>query len=53
MQIYTFYLHLETTLNVSVGTSTHHQEHIQMYVQHVVFIIPLLLSAAVVMDLER
>jgi hypothetical protein len=26
MQLYTFYLYLETTLNVSSGTITHHQE---------------------------
>jgi hypothetical protein len=27
-------------------TSTHHQEHIQLYLQHLVFVTPLLLSAA-------
>jgi hypothetical protein len=45
MQSYTVYLYLETTLHVSGGTSTHHQERIQMYRQHLVFVTPLLLSA--------
>ena len=27
MQLYTFYLYLETALHVSGGISTHHQEH--------------------------
>jgi hypothetical protein len=31
MQRYTFYLYLETTLHISGGTSTHHQERIQLY----------------------
>ena len=31
MQGYTVYLYLETALHVSGGTSTHHQEHIQLY----------------------
>jgi hypothetical protein len=30
MQRYTVYLHLETALHVSGGTSTHHQERIQL-----------------------
>jgi hypothetical protein len=34
MQRYTVYLYLETALHVSVGTSTHHQERIQLYLQH-------------------
>jgi len=42
MQLYTVYLYLETALNVSGGTSTHHQECIQLYLQHLVFVIPLL-----------
>jgi hypothetical protein len=33
MQRYTVYLYLETGLHVSGGTSTHHQERIQLYVQ--------------------
>jgi hypothetical protein len=35
--------YLETALHVSDGTSTHHQEREQLYVQHLVFITPLLL----------
>jgi hypothetical protein len=38
--------YLETALRVSGGTSTHHQEGIQLYLQHLVFVTPLLLSAA-------
>jgi hypothetical protein len=52
MQCYTVYLYLETVLHVSDGTSTHHQEHIQLYLQHLVFVTPLLLSAAIVEELE-
>jgi hypothetical protein len=48
MQRYTVYLYLETALHVSGGTSTHHQERIQLYLQHLVFVTPLLLSAAIV-----
>jgi len=48
MQRYTVYLYLETALHVSGGTSTHHQKHIQLYLQHLVFVTPLLLSAAIV-----
>jgi len=53
MQHYTVFLHLETALHVSGGTSTHQQERIQLYLQHLVFVIPLLLSAAIVEELER
>jgi hypothetical protein len=52
MQRYTVYLYLETALHVSGGTSTHHQERIQLYLQHLVFVTPLLLSAAIVEELE-
>jgi hypothetical protein len=52
MQSYTIYLYLETALHVSGVTSTHHQEHIQLYLQHLVFVTPLLISAAVVEELE-
>jgi hypothetical protein len=52
MQRYTVYIYLETTLHVSGGTSTHHQERIQLYAQHLVFVTPLLLSATVVEELE-
>ena len=33
-QRYTVYLFLKTALHVLGGTSTHHQEHIQLYLQH-------------------
>jgi hypothetical protein len=47
MQRYTVYLYLETALHVSDGTSTHHQERIQLYLQRLVFFTPLLLPAAI------
>jgi hypothetical protein len=53
MQRYTVYLYLETALHVSGGTSTHHQESIHLHLQHLVFVTPLLLSAAIVEELER
>jgi hypothetical protein len=46
------YLYLETALHVSSGTSAHHQERIQLYLQHLVIVTPLLLSAAIVEELE-
>jgi hypothetical protein len=52
MQLYTVYLYLETAIRVSGGTSTHDQERIQLYLQHLVFVTPLLLSAAIVEELE-
>jgi len=52
MQLYTVYLYLETALHVSGGTSTHHQERKQLYLRHLVFVTPLLLSAAIVEELE-
>jgi hypothetical protein len=52
IQRYTVYLYLETALHVSGGTSTHHQERIQLYLQHLVFVTPLLLSAVIVEELE-
>jgi hypothetical protein len=53
MLLYTVYLYLETALHVSSGTSTHHQERIQLYLQHLVFVTtPLLLSAAIVEEVE-
>ena len=52
MQLYTAYLYLETALHVSGGTSTHHQERIQLYLPHLVFVTPLLLSAAILEELE-
>jgi hypothetical protein len=52
MQRYTVYLYLETALHVSGGTSTPHQKRIQLYLQHLVFVTPLLLPAAIVEELE-
>jgi hypothetical protein len=52
MQHHTIYLYLETALHVSGGTSTHHQERIQLYLQHLVFVTALLLSVAIVEELE-
>ena len=52
MQLYTVYLYLETALHVSGGTYTHNQERIQLYLQHLVFVTPLLLPAAIVEELE-
>ena len=48
---YMIYLYLETALHVSGGTSTHHQERIQLYLQHLVCVTPLLPSAAIVEEL--
>jgi hypothetical protein len=52
MQHYTVYLYLETALHVSGGTSTNHQERKQLYLQHLIFVTLLLLSAAIVEELE-
>jgi hypothetical protein len=52
MQRHIVYLYLETALHVSGGNSTHHQERTQLYLQHRVFVTPLLLSAAIVEELE-
>jgi len=38
MQRYTVYLFLETALHVSGGTTTHHQEHTQLYLQHLALV---------------
>jgi hypothetical protein len=43
---------METSLHVSGGTSTHYQERKQLYLQHLVLVTPLLLSAAIVEELE-
>jgi hypothetical protein len=45
--------YLETALHISGGTTTNHQERKQLYLQHLVFVIPLLLPAAIVEELER
>jgi len=43
--------YLETALHVSGGI-IHHQERKQLYLQHLVFVTPLLLSAAIMEELE-
>jgi hypothetical protein len=52
MQRYTIYSYLETVLHISAGTSTHHRERIQLCLQYLIFVAPLLLSAAIVEELE-
>jgi hypothetical protein len=47
MQRYTVYLYLETAVHILGGTITHHQERKQLYLQHLVFVTPLLLPAAI------
>jgi hypothetical protein len=42
----------ESVLHFSGGTTTHHQERKQLYLQHLVFVKPLLLSAVIVEELE-
>jgi len=49
MQRYTVYFIWK---HVSGGTTTHHQERKQLYLQHLVFVRPLLLLAAIVEELE-
>jgi hypothetical protein len=39
--------YMETALHVSGGTTTHHQQRKQLYVQHLVFDTPLLLPAVI------
>jgi hypothetical protein len=43
--------YLQTALHVSVGTITHHRERKQLCLQHLVFVTPLLLSAAIVEEM--
>jgi hypothetical protein len=38
MQRYTVYFYLETTLHISGGTTTHHQEREQLYLQHLLLV---------------
>jgi len=42
--------YLETALHVSGGTTTHHQERKQLYLQHLVFVTPLLVPAAYIVS---
>jgi len=51
MQRYTVYLYLETAIHVSGGTTTHHQDLKQLYLQHQVFV-TVLLSVSIVEELE-
>jgi hypothetical protein len=44
--------YMKTSLHVSGGTTTHHQEGKQLYLQHLVFFTLLLLPAAIVEELE-
>jgi hypothetical protein len=44
--------YLEAALHVSDGITTHHQERKHLYLQCLVFVTPLLLSAAIVEELE-
>jgi hypothetical protein len=44
--------YLETAVHVLGGTITHHQKRKQLYLQHLVFITPLLPSAAIVEEME-
>jgi len=44
--------YLETALHLSGGTTTHHQERKQLYLQHLLIVTPLLLPAAIVEELE-
>jgi hypothetical protein len=53
MQRYTVYWILKTALHVSGGKTTHHQERKQLYLQHLIFVTSLLLSAAIVEELEQ
>jgi hypothetical protein len=52
MQRNTVYLYLKTALHVLGDTSTYHQERMQLYLQHLVFVTMLLLPAAIVEELE-
>jgi hypothetical protein len=44
--------YLETALHVLGGAIAYHQKRIQLYLQRLVFVTPLLLSAAIVEELE-
>jgi hypothetical protein len=45
--------YLETALHISGGNITHHQERKQLYVQNLVFVTSLLISADIVEELEQ
>jgi hypothetical protein len=44
--------YLESAVHVSGGTTTHHQESKQLYLQHLVFVTPLQPSVAIAEELE-
>jgi hypothetical protein len=44
--------YLGTALHISGGTIAQHQDRKQLYLQHLVFVTPLLLSASIVKELE-
>jgi hypothetical protein len=45
-------IYLKTALHVRGGTSTHHQERIQLYLQHLVFVTTILLPATIVEKIQ-
>jgi len=47
MQRHAVYFFLETTVRVSGGTTTHHQERKQLYLQYLICVTPLLLPVAI------
>ena len=51
MQHYTVYF-WKTALHILGGISTHHQVHIQLYLQYLVLVKPLLLPASIVEGLD-
>ena len=52
MQRYTVYFIWKLLYMFWGGTTTNHQERKQLYLQHLVFVTPLLLPAAIVEELE-
>ena len=53
MQRYTVYFIWKLLYMFQDGTFTHHQERKQLYLQHLVFVTPLLLPAAIAADSGR
>jgi len=52
MQRYTIYFIWKLLYMFRVLTTTHHEECKQLYLQHLAFFTPLLLTAAIVEELE-
>jgi hypothetical protein len=44
--------YLETVLHDSGSTTTHHEERKQLYLQYLVFVTPLLLTAAIMEEFQ-